>query len=73
MYGFTESYNISVSAALLLYSLTNRLHTSADINWHLTQEERDALRLVWTRRSLNRIRHYDRKFAELHPEFFTEG
>ena len=72
MYGFTESYNISVSAALLLYTLTNRLHASTDINWHLTEEERNALRLVWTRRSLSRIRQYDRKFAELHPEFFTE-
>ena len=49
MYGFTESYNISVSAALLMYTLTNRLHTSSDINWHLTEEERNALRLVWTR------------------------
>ena len=69
MYGFTESYNISVSAALLLYTLTNRLHASTDIDWLLTKEERDALRLVWTRRTLNRIRQYDRKFFELHPEF----
>ncbi len=69
MYGFTESYNISVSAALLLYSLTNRLHASTDIDWHLTEEERNELRLIWTRRTLNRIRQYERKFAELHPEF----
>ena len=69
MYGFTESYNISVSAALLLYSLTNRLHDATGIDWHLSEKERDALRLVWTRRSLSRIRQYERKFAELHPEF----
>ena len=72
MYGFTESYNISVSAALLLYSLTNRLHASADIPWHLSEEERNALRLVWTRRSLSRIRQYERKFKELHPEFYGD-
>ncbi len=72
MYGFTESYNISVSAALLLYSLTNRLHASTDIDWHLTEAERNALRLVWTRRSLSRIRQYERKFKELHPEFYTD-
>lgn len=72
MFGFTESYNISVSAALLLYSLTNRLHASTDIEWHLTEEERNALRLVWTRRSLSRIRQYERKFRELHPEFYDE-
>lgn len=69
MYGFTESYNISVSAALLLYSLTERLHASTDIDWHLTEEERNAIRLLWTRRSLSRIRQYERKFVELHPEF----
>lgn len=69
MFGFTESYNISVSAALLLYTLTNRLHASADIDWHLTEAERNAVRLLWTRRSLSRIRQYERKFAELHPEF----
>ena len=69
MYGFTESYNISVSAALLMYELTNRLHASTDIDWHLSEAERNALRLVWTRRSLSRIRQYERKFLELHPEF----
>ena len=71
MFGFTESYNISVSAALLLYSLTNRLHASTDIDWHLTEKERNELRLLWTRRSLNRIRQYDRRFREMHPEFFN--
>ena len=69
MFGFTESYNISVSAALLLYSLTNRLHDSSDIDWHLSENEKNQLRLEWTRRTLNRIRQYERKFVELHPEF----
>ena len=69
MFGFTESYNISVSAALLIYTLTNRLHASESIDWHLTEEEKDELRLEWTRRTLSRIRQYERKFAELHPEF----
>ena len=69
MFGFTESYNISVSAALLLYSLTNRLHASTDIDWHLTDDEKNMLRLEWTRRTLTRIRQYERKFFQLHPEF----
>ena len=69
MFGFTESYNISVSAALLLYSLTNRLHESDTVDWHLTEDECDMLRLEWTRRTLNRIRQYERKFVELHPQF----
>lgn len=69
MFGFTESYNISVSAALLLYSLTNRLHASQDIEWHLAEEEKNQLRLEWTRRTLSRVRQYERKFDALHPEF----
>ena len=69
MYGFTESYNISVSAALLVYSLTQRLHGMTEVDWHLTEEEKDDVRLEWSRRTLNRIRQYERKFKELHPEF----
>ena len=55
--------------ALLLYTLTDRLHASTDIDWHLSEEEKDELRLEWTRRTLTRIRQYERKFAALHPEF----
>ena len=69
MYGFTESFNISVSAALLVYTLTRRLHESTGIDWHLSEEEKDEVRLEWARRTLNRIRQYERKFKELHPEF----
>ena len=70
MYGFTESYNISVSAALLVYTLTHRLHEMTDVDWHLSEEEKEEVRLEWARRTLNRIRQYERKFAELHPELF---
>lgn len=73
MFGFTESYNISVSAALLLYSLTNRLHASTAIGWHLSDEEKDELRLEWTRRTLSRIRQYERKFEELHAKSSSDS
>ena len=66
MYGFTESYNISVSAALLVYTLTHRLHEMTDVNWHLSEEEKEEVRLEWSRRTLNRIRQYERKFNELY-------
>ena len=69
MFGFTESYNISVSAALLTYILTQRLHEMTELDWHLTEEQKDEIRLEWSCRTLNRIRQYERKFAELHPEF----
>ena len=38
MVGFTESFNISVSAALLMFTLTQRLHKSVDVEWHLTED-----------------------------------
>ena len=69
MYGFTESYNISVSAALLVYTLTHRLHDMTNVDWHLSEEEKEEIRLEWSRRTLNRIRQYERKFSEIHPEF----
>lgn len=68
MFGFTESYNISVSAALLMYSLTARLRSS-DVDWRLSEDERETLRLDWTRKTLTRVRLYERKFKQLHPEF----
>ena len=73
MYGFTESYNISVSAALLMYTLTHRLHEMTDVDWHLTEDEKQMVRLEWSRRTLNRIRQYERKFNELHPEFISQS
>jgi tRNA (guanosine-2'-O-)-methyltransferase len=36
--GFTESLNISVSAAIIIQNLTNRLRHS-NIDWHLSEEE----------------------------------
>jgi tRNA (guanosine-2'-O-)-methyltransferase len=52
MHGFTESFNISVSAALSMYELTKRLHTSTDVPWQLSPEQKDELLLKWMRRSL---------------------
>jgi len=38
MFGFTESFNISVSAAIILHHLTYNLKKSG-IDWHLTENE----------------------------------
>lgn len=65
MVGFTESYNISVSAALLVYTLTRRLRQMPSLDWGLTEEEKDEVRLEWARRTLNRIRQYERRFDEI--------
>ena len=53
MFGFTESFNISVSAALVLRELTRRLR-QAPVPWMLGAEAKEELRLEWYRRSLRR-------------------
>jgi tRNA (guanosine-2'-O-)-methyltransferase len=50
MYGFTESYNISVSVALALFSVTERMRKDAAIQWSLSEEEQDAIRLEWAKK-----------------------
>jgi tRNA (guanosine-2'-O-)-methyltransferase len=46
MFGFTESLNISVSVAICLNFLMNRLRKS-DINWKLSAEEKLETEIVW--------------------------
>lgn len=46
MVGFTESLNISVSAAIILQNLTSRLKRS-EIDWQLTDEEKFDIRMNW--------------------------
>lgn len=45
-YGFTQSFNISVSAAIILHVLTERLHRSS-IDWWLNNEEKTDLHILW--------------------------
>jgi len=48
MYGFTESFNISVSAAIILHYLTENLRAS-DRNWKLNEEEIIDVKLNWVK------------------------
>jgi len=54
MYGFTESYNISVSVALALFSVTQRLREDESINWQMSKEEQTALKLEWAKKVVKR-------------------
>ncbi len=53
MVGFTESFNLSVAGALILYSLTNRIK-NMDVDWKLHDEEKDDLRIKWAMASIHR-------------------
>ena len=51
MYGFTESFNISVSAALCLFYLTEKLRQT-DVNWELEKSETYAILKEWYRNTI---------------------
>ncbi len=55
MYGFTESLNISVSAAIVLQHVTTKLKQT-DIDWKLSLEEQQQKRLDWIKKT---IKSYD--------------
>ncbi|SKB79034.1 TrmH family RNA methyltransferase [Maribacter arcticus] len=54
MVGFTESLNISVSAAIILQHLTAKLKSS-NFDWKLTPSEMMEKRLDWTKKSIKSI------------------
>jgi tRNA (guanosine-2'-O-)-methyltransferase len=51
MYGFTESYNLSVSAAMIMHRLSERLRSST-VNWQLNPEEKSEILLSWLKKSI---------------------
>ncbi len=67
MYGFTESYNISVSAAMVIHTLTEKMRRS-NIDWHLSDEERDFVMINWLRNSVKRSDEIERELLKL-PQF----
>lgn len=63
MVGFTESLNISVAAAIILQDVTTKLRNS-DINWHLSEEEKEMLYYDWLKNSIKNSDVIEEKFYE---------
>jgi len=63
MYGFTESFNVSVCAALILRELTGRLRKSG-LDWGLVDVEKLDLRLEWYRKSVKSVELLEKRFLE---------
>ncbi len=63
MFGFTESFNISVSVALCLHTLTEKLHQST-VNWQLNDSEKDELLLTWLRNTIRKVELIEKDFFE---------
>jgi tRNA (guanosine-2'-O-)-methyltransferase len=59
MFGFTESFNISVSAAICLYELLPKLRKT-DLPWQLSETEMQEILLQWAKGSIK------------HPELLEE-
>ena len=53
MYGFTESFNLSVSAAICLYEMRMKMEKE-NINWKMNEDEKDQVLLNWLRYSIDR-------------------
>lgn len=64
MYGFTESFNISVSAAIILYYLTDKLRNSDSIKWQLTDDEKVEIKLHWIRNAVKKSALIEQRFWE---------
>ena len=61
MVGFTESLNISVSAAIIIQDITTRLRQS-EVNWKLTEEEFLEKRLLWAKNTIKDIKRIEERY-----------
>ncbi len=65
MFGFTESLNLSVSAAICVQNLMHRIRQS-DIDWRLSESEILDLRLEWYRKVVKDPDKIERHFLGSH-------
>ncbi len=63
MYGFSESFNISVSAAICLYDLTNKLRREK-VSWQLNEDYKRELALLWLKNTIKASDKLIQKFEE---------
>ena len=61
MVGFTESLNISVSAAIIIQNLTERLRKSS-IQWQLSEDEIIEKRLQWAKNTIKDIKRIEVRY-----------
>lgn len=64
MTGFTESFNLSVSAGIIMYSLLQLLRVS-DVAWQLSQQELLELRFDWYYKSVRNPSSLMQRFSSL--------
>lgn len=62
MFGFVESFNISVSVAIILSHIINRLHHS-NIEWRLSEQESQEILLTWLRADVHKADKIEQRFS----------
>lgn len=67
MYGFTESFNISVCAALCMYELSTKIRKE-NSNYQLKKTEKDDIYIEWLKASIKKhdliIKEFDNKYDQ---------
>ena len=67
MYGFTESFNISVCAALCMYHLSSRIRKELP-NYGLTEDKKSDIYIEWLKASIRKhdliIKEFDTKYYQ---------
>jgi len=63
MYGFTESFNISVAASLVLFYLTNQMRKSP-LPWQLSEEEILNKSIDWTQKSIKSLSDIQKRYED---------
>jgi tRNA (guanosine-2'-O-)-methyltransferase len=63
MVGFTESLNISVSAAICIHQLTTILRKSS-LPWQLNEEEKQDILLTWLKKTIKKSDQIEQAFLD---------
>lgn len=71
MRGFTESFNVSVSVAVALHHLTQKLRRSK-IPWAIDADQGKAIKMLWTLRSIRSPRTLLREYLKKNPEALSQ-
>jgi tRNA (guanosine-2'-O-)-methyltransferase len=62
--GFTESLNISVTAALFIHHLGMKLRNDTTIDWQLSAEEKQEIKLDWLKHSVRKSDLIEKAFTK---------
>lgn len=63
MVGFVESFNISASCAIVLYTLSQKLRSQGE-DWPLSNEEKSEIYLKWLRSSIKNVDQIESRYQQ---------